>query len=529
MPPADTPESRPDDAPGADLRAAPLPESMPADPLTEADDPLTEADGPAPDAAADLEPDPVSSDPSLEPSDGADSEPAPPDPGDAADDQPDDAPADQPNSDDAAQPAPEDGSHAGAAGVPTKEPQPPLTPVAAPDENAAARDRPAPRRPAGPPVRPSSVLVAAAATSGWAAVVSFAPVLVVVLLAWFGASAVSGGSAVRFALVGWLLGHGVPFTAAHGPVGLAPLGLTALIVWRLVRAGAHTARAVGATPREAPHVVGAVMLSYGVIGGAAALFASTARFEVSSLRALLTTGVLAGLAAAPGALVETGAGAALWRRFPEPVRQGLRGGAIAALVVSAAGAALAGLATVLAYRDAVDLYDSYRTGFAGGLGITLVCLLYAPNLAIWGGAYLVGPGFGFGVGTEVTVFTVSLGPLPAVPVLAGLPTGPAPTAVAVLLTVPVLAGMAAGLSLARRHLAWDWGPLLGGAALVGPAAGVPLGLASFAAAGSLGAGQLAAVGPFWWQVGLVATGLVGMGSLLAAAATKLLEGERQSS
>ncbi|MGH3647105.1 MAG: cell division protein PerM, partial [Micromonosporaceae bacterium] len=91
------------------------------------------------------------------------------------------------------------------------------------------------------------MLVAAAVTGGWAAVVSFAPVLIVVLVGWFGSSAVSGGTAVRFALTGWLLGHGVPFSAGGRSIGLIPLGLTALVVWRLVRAGAHTARAVAAT------------------------------------------------------------------------------------------------------------------------------------------------------------------------------------------------------------------------------------------------------------------------------------------
>ncbi|MQA27946.1 MAG: hypothetical protein GEU94_21385 [Micromonosporaceae bacterium] len=378
-------------------------------------------------------------------------------------------------------------------------------------------------------MRPSSVLVAAAATGGWAAVVSFAPVLVVVLLAWFGSSAVSGGSAVKFALAGWLLGHGVPFTAPHGSVGLAPLGLTALIVWRLVRAGAHTARAVGATPHEAPHVIGAVMVGYGLIGGAAALAGSSETSEISPLRALLTTGVLAGLAAAPGALAETGAAARLWDRLPAPARAGLRGGAFAALVIAGAGAALAGLATVMAYRDALDLYGSYQTGVVGGAGITLVCLLYAPNLAIWGASYLVGPGFGFGVGGEVTVFDVSLGALPAVPVLAGLPTGPAPTAVAVLLAIPVLVGMAVGVAAARRNRDWTWAWLLGGSALTGPVAGALLGAASFAASGPLGAGQLAQVGPVAWLTALVTAGVVGASAALAAAATRLLDGQQSGS
>jgi hypothetical protein len=180
----------------------------------------------------------------------------------------------------------------------------------------------------------------------------------------------------------------------------------------------------------------------------------------------------------------------------------------------------------LAYPDAVDLYHGYHAGIGGGAGITLVGLIYAPNLAIWGASYLVGPGFGFGVGTHVTLFDVSLGPLPAVPVLAGLPTGPAPTAVGVLLAVPVLAGIVAGVAAARRDPEREWRPLLGGAALTGPVAGVLLGLAAFASSGPLGSGHLAQVGPTWWSVALVTTLVVAAGATLAAGATRLLDAKR---
>lgn len=365
------------------------------------------------------------------------------------------------------------------------------------------------------------MLVAAAATGGWAAVVSFSPVLIMVLLGWFGSTTVSGATAVRFALAGWLLGHGVPVTVGHGPISLVPLALTALMVWRLVRAGAHTARAVAATPRDVPYVLGAVALTYGVIGGTVALAATAPGFSVSPVRASLTTGVVAGLASAPGAVVESGAATVLWRRLPRPVREGLRGGVLATLSLLAAGAALAGTATAIAYQDAVRLYHDYQVGAGGGAGILLVGLLYSPNLVVWGASYLVGPGFAVGVGTEVTVFDVSLGPLPAVPVLAGLPTGPAPTLVGLLLAVPVLAGMAVGVLAERRHPGVPWGHLLGGAAVAGVVAGTALAGLSFAASGSLGGARLAHVGPTWWLVGLVTSGLVAGGSVVAAAAARL--------
>ncbi|MGH3711986.1 MAG: cell division protein PerM [Micromonosporaceae bacterium] len=436
---------------------------------------------------------------------------------------PDDTPTDS-ASDPGDTPTPpsdgDDASHGGDAGDRAE-----TTPVNPSADRPTARE-PQPAPPRADPVRPGSLLLAAAMTGGWAAVTSFAPVLIVVLLGWFGSSAVSGGTAVRFAITGWLLGHGVPFTADGHQIGLVPLGLTALVVWRLVRAGAHTARAVAATPRDAPYVVVALGVTYGVVGGVAALFASTPGFTVSPVRALLTTAAVAGLASAPGAAVETGAVARLAERLPGPVRHGLRAGAIAALVLLAAGAALAGVATAVAYQDAVELYRGYQVGVAGGAGITLVGLLYAPNLGIWGTSYLVGPGFGFGTGTEVTMFHVSLGPLPAVPVLAGLPTGPSPAAAAVLIGVPVLVGMLAGVVTARRAPEQQWKPLLASAVLAGPVAGAVLGAASFAASGPLGSARLAEVGPVWWSVALVATLLVSLGAVLAAVAARLLEARR---
>ena len=59
------------------------------------------------------------------------------------------------------------------------------------------------------------------------------------------ARAASVGAA-HAGLAGWLLGHGVPIGTSIGELGLAPLVLTMLVVWRLNRAGLHVTRAIGA-------------------------------------------------------------------------------------------------------------------------------------------------------------------------------------------------------------------------------------------------------------------------------------------
>jgi hypothetical protein len=213
------------------------------------------------------------------------------------------------------------------------------------------------------------------------------------------------------------------------------------------------------------------------------------------------------------------------------VRDALRTGTVAALLVFGAGAAVAGVAVAVSGGQASATLASYHTGVAGQAGVTLLCLVYAPNLAAWAAAYLVGPGFAVGTGTTVSAAKVSLGALPAVPVLAGLPDSAVAGLGPLLLGIPLAGGMAAGWLLVRRRLrlasagdvaAPRWGELLGAAALAGPVAGGLLGLAGWLSGGSLGSGRLAVTGPTGWQVALVGAVVVALGTVLAAAAAQVL-------
>jgi hypothetical protein len=179
----------------------------------------------------------------------------------------------------------------------------------------------------------------------------------------------------------------------------------------------------------------------------------------------------------------------------------------------------------------------YHTGVAGQAGLMLVCMLYAPNVAAWATSYLIGPGFLIGTQTSVSAAHVTLGPLPAVPILVGLPSTPSTIAGTLLLVGPLAAGMAAGWLLARRRLreaspsvlspvpTYSWTGVLGAAVLAGPVAGLLVGLASLASSGSLGGGRLAEIGPRTIPVALVAAAVVAVGAITAAGA-KLLIGVR---
>ncbi|MGA4729227.1 DUF6350 family protein [Micromonospora taraxaci] len=392
---------------------------------------------------------------------------------------------------------------------------------------------PAPRS-GGSPRGRAPLPVAAGVAAGWAALTSYLPVAIVLGLVQLGTDSTTLAGTLRTALAGWLLGHGVPLHTDSGPLGLAPLALTVLALWRLSRAGVHVSRAIGArdtrSPRRALLAAVAVGIAYALLGALAAVLVSAGGPDVSVIRAGALFAVVGTLAALVGATRITAVTRLLVARMPGPVRDGVRTGLVAGLLLLGAGAGAAGLAVATGGGDAADMIGAYRTGVAGQAGITLVSVAYAPNAAIWSTSYLLGPGFAVGTDTAVRTSEVSVGALPAVPLLAGLPRGPVDGFGALLLAVPVLAGMVGGCLLARRvaRLAGPerapqrWAEVLAPAALAGPVAGVLLGLVAAVSGGPLGAGRLAEVGPVGWQVGAVATAVIAVGALLGAAATRAL-------
>jgi Family of unknown function (DUF6350) len=482
---------------------------------------------------------------------------------------------------------PDDRAAAGARPVDPVDPVNPVDPedvlAAAEDAHLAARrepgagSRPAPRqreRPAAPvpphlqpqpaprPRRLGSrraghLAAASTVAAGWAAVQGFLPVLLVMALVQLAEGRTGSLAGLgRLGLAGWLLGHGVPLRTAAGPLGIAPLALSAFAAWRVARAGVQVTRAVRArrtgSAGTALLVSVPVGLVYAMLGALAAVVLDGPGIGVSAARAALNLGVFGLVASAAGALAATGAFEVLVGRTPAAVRDGVRTGLVAALIVLGAGAGLAGLALALSGGGVADTIAAYRAGIGGQAGITLLCLAFAPNAATWAAAYLVGPGFAVGLQTTVRTSEVSLGALPAVPLFAGLPHGSLGGAGVALLAVPLVAGMVAGGLLAGRSgavarvagrsgavarvagrsgavarvatrsgAAGGWPGLLGAAVLGGPVAGLVLGLAGAVSSGPLGGGRLSQVGPAAVQVGLVGAAVIGAGALLGAAAIRL--------
>ncbi len=411
----------------------------------------------------------------------------------------------------------DDGPHRGAAAA--AEARVSTDRVSADDEDTAPRK--------GAPLP-----LAAAVAALWATLLSIAPVLALSTVGALGAGA-DTGAVLRIGAGAWLLGHNVPVATSTDRITLVPLAITAWIGWRLVRAGVHASRAAGAhravSVWPAVRAGMAVALAYAAIGALVALLARTADVTVSPLRAALTFGVLSAATAVGGALGHGRSGRPRLRRVPRTLTDAVRAGVAAVAFLLAAGAAVGGLALALSGGEATQMLGAFHAGVAGQVGITALCLVYLPNLAVWGAAYLVGPGFAVGAGTVVSPGDVLLGPVPAVPVLAALPTGPLTGVGPALLGVPLIAGVAAGLLLGRAPTGTSagsggggWGRLLGSAALAGPIAGALVHLAMVASRGSLGSGRLAELGAYDVRVALLAAVVIGVGVVVGAVTRRSL-------
>ncbi len=399
---------------------------------------------------------------------------------------------------------------------------------------------PTQRRP--PAGRRAPLVVAALFATLWAALLSYLPVAAVIGLARTLEG--SGGllGAAHAGLAGWLLGHGVPIGTSIGPLALAPLLLTVLMIWRLNRAGLHVTRAIGArhtgSPGRALLVATVVGVAYAILGALAALLVDGRGTEISTARAashFLAIGLLGALL---GALRGTGAVSTVARRLPPALRHGVRTGLIASFLILGAGAVIGGLAVALGGAQAAKIISGYQTGVAGQAGITLVSIGYAVNAAIWASSYLLGPGFALGTGTAISLTEVSYGVPPMVPLVAGLPDGPMGAAGTLLLALPVIAGAVAGWSLTQRlrfgrDSAWRAGPRTGTApaepgwslvvlsgVLAGPVGGIILAMLAWISGGSLGSGRLSRIGPDPIQVGVVAAIVVAVSVSIGAAATR---------
>jgi len=172
------------------------------------------------------------------------------------------------------------------------------------------------------------------------------------------------------------------------------------------------------------------------------------------------------------------------------------------LLYLAAGALLVAGSLILHAGRVMDISRQVGGGISG-LPILVLGVLCAPNAAVAGSAYLLGPGFAVGASTKVGMFSTSHGLLPAFPILGGLPQGRGANELTLAFAAAVLliTGIATAIVIERAGLRGRERA----AAAFGAAGGFALVMLILAwrAGGAIGRDSLSVVGASPWRVGLV--------------------------
>ena len=359
----------------------------------------------------------------------------------------------------------------------------------------------------------------------------------------------------------WLLIHGVPLhllqvgtgtdpSDLSGVLNVVPLGLTLIPFFLCWRVGRRIARA-SYTDQLWQGILGAlgVYLLCGLFTG---FLVNNDEAETTLLMASTIPLISAGAGVIIGARREAGswgrligfdvaawisktsqhsrwAGSYLWAV--------VCGGTLAYMMTFGLAALLLTINLGLHWVDISNVYQQLRPGPIGSAVLTLGQLGVMPNLVLWTLAWLTGGGFTFGVGSTISPLETTVGPLPAVPLLAALPSGDLTYAWAFML-LPVFAGFMAGwyfLRVGENHFD-DWISLkvrsrwvsLGLSTVVlGIAVGTTAGILSVAgswlASGSLGIGRFTEIGPNILLTALFLAVEVAIGTAIGYLVSPLLE------
>ncbi len=383
--------------------------------------------------------------------------------------------------------------------------------------------------PSSPPA-PPSVLGSAAFSAVQAAAASLVAVGVPVVLTWIVST---GGQAtwtqvVQVALSIWLLAQHAGLAVPGGHIGLMPMGLTVLPLLACGLAGRRLARvldprgdriasgASSALPVMPPvRAMVVFVATYSALAAVAAIPAAMPGSRPIVPQAAVGAAVVCGLAGTLGAASYArgrlrDALAGVVSSLPSALSRLVRP-AVTALLVQLAGSLLIVLTLVVLERDRVlALQRALHPDLVGGFVLALAQLTLLPNLVMWAGSVAAGPGFAFGIGTSITPTAVTLGPLPAIPVLGALPPpGRMPGVALAVLALPVLAGVLAGWRLRRDQQDGWLRPLLD-ATGVGLLAGIGFGVLAWLSCGPAGPGRLAVTGPVAWLAGAAFAGEVAL-------------------
>jgi Family of unknown function (DUF6350) len=347
--------------------------------------------------------------------------------------------------------------------------------------------------------------------------------LVLALVGWYASDAGGHGTtrdALRVGTDGWLLAQGAHLGLATGgatsTITAVPLGLTLLSAYVAHRFG-RWAAATSAVEDLRALLLGVLVLSgvYGLVTLAASVLATTATAEPGLLGSFVGGFLVAAVGGGTG-LVRGSHRVDPWSLVPAYVRAVAVGAVAAVLLLVAASSVLLAVALLGDLGTAANVLSRLHADVSGGLLYTVLVAAVAPNAVLLAGSYLLGPGFAVGAGTLVSPASVVLGPVPAFPLLAALPSeGTQPSWLSALVAAPVAASVLGVVVMLRRHpaLTYDSGALRGLGA--GVSGGLLLTLLVTLAGGAVGPGRMADVGAPLLDTVVAATVSMGVSGLFA--------------
>lgn len=253
----------------------------------------------------------------------------------------------------------------------------------------------------------------------------------------------------------WLAVHGVPVSIAGQQLGALPLAPMAAMVWATARRTAqitppngswYVVRWIVASALGGPLFVAAVALA--VVHDAASVI--TDLQTPNALRAF--AGVLAvhGLGAVIGVVAKVGRRLRIRFGVPTWLADSVWPAVIGLLALLALSCAVVAASLVVHWGTMHELFG-ITDSFVGQLSLTVLSLLYLPNVVVGAAAIAVGSSAHIGFAT-FSAFTVFGGDIPALPILAAVPTPPLGPVWVGLLIVGASAGVALGQQCARRPL-----------------------------------------------------------------------------
>jgi Family of unknown function (DUF6350) len=253
----------------------------------------------------------------------------------------------------------------------------------------------------------------------------------------------------------WLAVHRVPISIGGRELGVMPLLPILLMVWGTARGTARATspysswlvvRWVVASALGGPLLVTAIALA--VIHDASSVI--TELQTPSALRAFASVLVVHAVGAAIGVWSRVGRRALAAWSLPDWLGDSLRAAVAGVLaLVGLSGLVTAG-SLVVHWSTMQELYGITDSIF-GQFSLTVLSVLYAPNVIVGASAVAVGSSAHLGFAT-FSSFTVFGGDIPALPILAAAPTPPLGPVWVALLIVGAASGVAVGQQCARRPL-----------------------------------------------------------------------------